>query len=361
LNARVVLGICVLWTLVAVVLGLQDSLAASLQGKTEPVSATIAGALHQTLPWIPGSLAVIALALRFPLSRDRWARHLAVHVLAMPLVAVGTNALVVLGYWMRFERFQGLEKLFTEGARWGLSRLHVAAVLYAAGVALTQGLQSWQALRRRELQVARLEAQLAQATLQVLNAQIRPHFLFNTLHAIGQLWRSGRADEAEALLDHLGALFQRVIASTSRSQVPLGEELQMVRDYLAIEQVRLGERLRTEIQVEEDALGCPVPPLLLQPIVENAVKHGVAASAGPGRVSLRGRRADGHLLLEVEDDGPGVGPAPSPGNGSGLGLQNVRERLHGLYGQEARLETSSRGGRGGTTVHIVIPVPAGTA
>jgi two-component system LytT family sensor kinase len=350
---RLALAVTVLWTLVAVVWGLQDSLAASLQGKPQPVSTAIAGALHLSLPWIPGTLAVIALALRFPLTRARLWPPLAVHLLALPLVTLGTNVLVVLGYWLRFGRYQGLEKLLTEGARWGLVRLHVAALLYAAAVALTQGAQSWQALRRRELQLARLETQLAQSRLQVLNAQIRPHFLFNTLHAIGQLWRSGRAEQAEALLDHLGALFQRVIASTARTQVPLREELQMVRDSLAIEQVRLGERLQAEIEAGEDALRCLVPPLILQPLVENAVKHGISPRADAGRLTVSARVAQGRLVVVVEDDGPGLA-AGTPTAGLGTGLSNVRERLRALYGGDGVLDCGTNGTRG-TKVRLEIP------
>src|SRR6185503_3155114 len=120
----------------------------------------------------------------------------------------------------------------------------------ASAVAVTLVVRSWQGLRTRELELARLETQLAEARLQTLNAQIRPHFLFNTLHAIGQLWRSGRHQEADAMLDHLGALFQKVIASTARTQVPLGEELAMVRDYLAIEEVRFGARVRSIVEAQ---------------------------------------------------------------------------------------------------------------
>jgi LytS/YehU family sensor histidine kinase len=194
------------------------------------------------------------------------------------------------------------------------------------------------------------------ARLQVLNAQIRPHFLFNTLHAIGQLWRSGRAEEADQLLDHLGSLFQKVISSTSRTQVALAEELDMVRQYLAIEQVRFGPRMRTRIDADDAALACLVPPLILQPLVENAVRHGIAGSASAGDVAVEARVDGEHLVIRIRDDGPGPG-----GNGgtagTGTGLANVRERLAGLYGDRHTLETS--GGPGlGTEVRLALPVSA---
>lgn len=345
------------WVLVGVVWGAQNSLGAALQGKPEPLAETIPAALHQSLPWIPGTLAVVWLAARFPVARHTWRRHLWLHLLAMPVVAFGTNVLVVLGYWVRYGAFEGLPALIRQGALWGTVRLHLAAILYASVAGLTQGVQYWRGMRQRELEMARLEGQLAHARLQVLNAQIRPHFLFNTLHAIGQLWRAGRGQEADQLLDHLGALFQKVIASTSRAQVPLAEELDMVRQYLAIEQVRFGPRMRSRIDAEEAALGCLVPPLILQPLVENAVKHGVSRSVAAGEVCVEARVVGDRLLLRVRDDGPG-----HAGNGEtagmGTGLANVRDRLAGLYGERHRLERSSGPGRG-TEVLLLIPVTDG--
>lgn len=339
-----------LWLLVAVVWGAQSSLGAALQGQSQGIGPAIVTALHLTLPWIPGTLAVIALTSRFPFTRVGWRRALAVHLVGLLLVAWGVNVLVVIGYWAHYGTFQGVVALAREGARWALIGLHFSAILYGAIAALTQGVATWREVRRRELRLARLETQLAEARLQVLNAQIQPHFLFNTLHAIGQLWRSGRSDEAEAMLDHLGSLFQKVIASTARTQVPLSDELQMVRDYLAIEQVRFGDRMRTRVDADDAALVCVVPPLILQPLVENAVKHGVAASAT--LVALDARVENGRLVVVVSDDGPGV---PTGGtSGTGVGLANVRERLATLYGERQRLETTSRPGIG-TTVRLEIP------
>jgi len=356
-KARVVAGVVAAWVLVGVVWGAQNSLGAALQGEPEPLAEAIRSALHQSLPWIPGTLAVIWLAARFPVTRATWRRHLWIHVLAMPVVAFGTNVLVVLGYWIRYESFQGLPALVRQGALWGTVRLHLAALLYAAVAGLTQGVEYWRGLRRRELELARLEAQLAHARLQVLNAQIRPHFLFNTLHAIGQLWRSGRGPEADQLLDHLGALFQKVIASTSRTQVPLSEELDMVRQYLAIEQVRFGSRMRSRIEADEAALGCLVPPLILQPLVENAVKHGVSRATAGGEVSVVARVEGERLLLSVRDDGPGL-DGNGRSSGMGAGLANVRDRLAGMYGTRHSLETSS-GAIQGTEVRLSIPAGDG--
>jgi hypothetical protein len=347
-------AVAALFTLAGLVSGAQSSLAAALQGGAQPLGPAIGEALFEFLPWIPATLVAIALAERVPLTRATWRRRLWVHVIGVLGTALLTNLIVVSGYWVRQGTFRGFGILLERGAFWALVRLHVAALYYAAAVAATMGVRSWRNLRDREVELARLETQLANARLQVLSAQIRPHFLFNTLHTIGQLWRSGRSREADAMLDHLGSLFQKVIASTSRTQVPLSEELAMVRDYLAIEEARFGDRVKSRLTAEDAALACLVPPLLLQPIVENAVKHGLSPSASGGTVWVDARIDGDRLVLLVRDDGAGPAGLQST-SGTGTGLANVRERLAFLYGDRHRLEAGA-GREGGTDVRLELPV-----
>jgi two-component system, LytTR family, sensor kinase len=362
-RGRVVAGVTALWAFVGLVSGAQASLAAALHGQApQPLGAAIVDGLFQFLPWIPATLVAIALAERLRLTRKAWRRNVWAHLAAIPATAFLTNLLMVSGYWARQGTFRGFRVLAENAAFWGLVRVHVAALFYVSAVAVTVALQSWRSLQRRELELARLETQLATARLQTLSAQIRPHFLFNTLHAIGQLWRSGRNAEADALLDHLGALFQKVIASTSRVQVPLAEELAMVRDYLAIEEARFGDRVRSRLTADEASLACLVPPLLLQPIVENAVKHGLSPSPTGGTVSVDATVDGERLVLVVRDDGAGPsGAGPFPDTpGMGAGLSNVRERLVGLYGDRQTMETTSGHGQG-TEVRVELPaIPEGS-
>jgi two-component sensor histidine kinase len=358
---RVVAVVTGLWTLVGVVSGAQGSLAAALQGAApQPLGPAIASALNQFLPWIPATLIAVALAGRVPLTRATWRRNVWIHLLAAPATAYLTNLLVVAAYGARSGMFIGFAGLAEQAAVWGLVRLHIAALFYAAAVAATLAIRSWRDIRRREVELARLETLLAQTRLQVLNAQIRPHFLFNTLHTIGQLWRSGRSQEADAMLDHLGSLFQKVIASTSRAQIPLSEELAMVRDYLAIEEARFGDRIRSQLTIEDAAQSCLVPPLLLQPLVENAVKHGLSPSAAGGTVWVDARIDGERLLLQVRDDGAGPARSTLETAGTGTGLSNVRERLAGLYGEHQRLVTSARDGAG-TEVRLELPATTETS
>jgi len=329
-------------------------------GTPVPLIGAVKGALQQILPWIPVTLAVIVLAVRFPLSRDRWARYAVIHLAAAAVLAFFANVLVVLMYWATTGKFGGLIVLAQQGAIWATVRFHIALTIYASILGLTQGVLYYRRTQSRELQLAKMEGQLAQARLQALNAQIRPHFLFNTLHTIGQLWRSGRSDDADAVLDHLGALFHKVSSSTSRFEVPLAEELDLIRDYLAIEEVRFRDRLRPTVDAPANTLDCLVPPLILQPLVENAVRHGISAVSTAGVLEVSAKREGSRLRLVVRDDGPGVSAATkSPG--SGTGLRNTRERLAQLYGDGGLMSITDAPG-GGTIVTVDIPAsPNGRA
>lgn len=356
MRARVIFGVCAAWALVGVVWGGQSALGSTIRGGDPlPLGRALQSALVQTLPWIPVTLAVIALTIRFSLSRVSWRRHVPIHLAAAPILAFAANVLVVLGFWASRGTFGGLRTLVRQGALWATLNFHVALLIYAAILAITQAALFYRQSRKRELELARMEGQLARARLQALNAQIRPHFLFNTLHTIGQLWRSGRSDDADAVLDNLGSLFHRVQRSTSRFEVPLTEELELVREYLEIERARFRDRLRPTICASEEALECLVPPLILQPLVENAVRHGISALSSAGVVEVSANVAGGQLCLTVRDDGPGMNAATSQ-PGSGTGLRNTRERLAQLYGAAAQMRIQSPP-QGGTVVTIEIPLP----
>ncbi len=353
MKTKVALAVVALWLLVALVWASQSVLGGTLQGSPVTWDNAIRTALVQTVPWIPVTLAVIALVARFPIHGATWRRNLPIHLLAFAALLYLENVLVVLGYWIVSGNYGTFEALLRGGVLWATLRAHVGAALYIAIAALTQGALYYRRQRARELALAKVEAQLATARLDALVARIRPHFLFNTLHTIGHLWRSGRHTEADAMLDHLGDLFQRVQRNTARTLVPLDDELDMVRAYLAIEQARFGERLHVHIDAPDEARMLAVPPLLLQPLVENAIRHGVSAASTAGLVAVTAVRDNGRLTLTVEDDGPGV-REDSGSRGTGTGLSATRERLLQLFGSAGLLEVEPRDGRG-TRVRIEIP------
>ena len=352
-KTRVALGVTAFWLLIAFVSASQTVIAGALKATPVAMGEALTTAIVQTVSRIPITLVVIALVTRWPVGRDSWRRRLPLHVLAFAALLCLENSLVVLGYWISTGSFGTLNALAHEAVKWIVLRAHVGAAVYAAIGALTQGATYNRAQRERELRLARIESQLATARLDALVARMRPHFLFNTLHTIGHLWRSGRHTDADAMLDHLGDLFHRVHRSTSSTLVPLDEELDMVEAYLAIEQARFADRLRVEIQADDDARAVRVPPLLLQPLVENAIRHGVAARSTAGHVAVRAWRTDGRLDIIVEDDGPGLNDEATA-HGTGTGLSATRERLVQLFGEAQSLVLEHRPG-GGTLVRLELP------
>jgi signal transduction histidine kinase len=206
--------------------------------------------------------------------------------------------------------------------------------------------------QRDAMKALDLERQLSAAHLRALQMQLEPHFLFNTLNAITTLVELGRQKEAAEMLSHLNAMLKSTLKRTTPEKVPLGQELELVENYLAIEQVRFADRLRTEIKVEPAALEGLVPCFLLQPIVENAIRHGIAGCEAGGRVEASANRQGSTLHLRVRDTGSGL-PPETP-NGHGIGLSNTRDRLSHFYGENFSMKAESVAS-GGFEVAITIP------
>jgi signal transduction histidine kinase len=227
--------------------------------------------------------------------------------------------------------------------------------LVYAGV-LATGIAIDAARRRRDAELARvqLEAQLAYAQLAALRAQLQPHFLFNTLNAAVALARAGDADATARVLVLLGDLLRQLLRRDAPHEVPLREELALLDTYLEIQRVRFGDRLRVGWEVDDAVRDALVPQLVLQPLVENALQHGIAPRTRAGRLDIIAARAGDQLRLAVRDDGPGVAPGFSLAAATGLGLRNTRERLRRLYGERGELALATTGDR--TTAAIELPL-----
>lgn len=215
------------------------------------------------------------------------------------------------------------------------------------------GIKYYEALQAERERSLRAEALAHEARLQALRYQLNPHFLFNTLNAISTLVVDERNREAASMISRLSEFLRLTLEGTDAQEVPLGEEIEFVRRYLEIEQIRFGERLATRIEVEPDALSAPVPAMILQPIIENAIRHGIAPRKKGGSVAIRGYRQGGFLRLHVADNGPGFGGG-APG-GHGIGITNTRARLAQLYGSEAGLSLEPLEG-GGMEVVLTLPL-----
>ena len=209
-------------------------------------------------------------------------------------------------------------------------------------------------IRDRALRAAQLESQLAQARLETLRAQLNPHFLFNALNTIAMLVRRQAGADAIRGVVGLSELLRKILAGTGAIEVPLREELGIITHYLGLEQLRFGAHLDVRISADPDTLDALVPSLLLQPLVENAVRHGLARSSRGGAVEVRCRRVDGSLVIDVRDDGVGLAEGWDPRTSGGMGLANTRERLERLYQENHRFDVRNAP-QGGALATVVIP------
>ncbi len=348
-HTRTALIVATLWAVPAVVALGQISIEHTLAG--EPIDW--AYALWTTLPnWILWALLtppVVALAAQFaPEETAPWLLvpiHLAGAAGALTLHALGNVAAFRLAglpsdwTWTTFETHYAL-------------RFHVNVVAYGLIVAATWALLALTRARERDRREAALQTDLAEAELRALRMQVRPHFLFNALHAIGATVRRGDRDQAVTMLGQLGDLLRSSLESDGASEVPLSREVDVLERYLALENVRVGDRLTVEWNVADDARSARVPAWTLQPLVENAIKHAVAPHSGPARIAVRALVEGTTLRLAVDDDGPGPTGTSA---GTGVGLANTCARLDALYGDDARLTLRSGPGGRGATAEIVLP------
>jgi len=225
--------------------------------------------------------------------------------------------------------------------------------VYAAFVLGWHAAAFYREARDRQIKAVQLESRLHEAQLGALRSQLNPHFLFNSLHSMAELVHQD-PKLAEQLIVRLGELLRRVLESSNSPENTLAQELDFIRAYLDIEQARLGERLRVDWQVEPAALTASVPSLILQPLVENAIQHGIAPVAKPGTLTIRAQRRDGHLQVEIGDSGPGLSQS-NVTRPQGIGIANTRARLQALYGDRQTMEL--RQGEG-LVVSLRIPVSA---
>jgi two-component system, LytTR family, sensor kinase len=217
-----------------------------------------------------------------------------------------------------------------------LNGLLADLILYSMILLAGYLLDSRERLARHQTETARLNEQLSKAQLNALRRQIEPHFLFNTLNAVAGLVREKRNNAAIDMIVALSDFMRRVVEDSDRQQVPLEEELEFAQKYLDIQKARFDERLQVSVDVPRELFSAQVPSFILQPMVENAVKHGIAKRVQGGAIRIAAFRSNGVLTLSVYNDGPGL-PAGWEQTHSGVGISNVRTRLHSLYGDEFKL------------------------
>jgi hypothetical protein len=298
---------------------------------------------------------VILLARRVPLRRDRIGRVVVTHAIGAALLCVGWATLgITLGWLLHTFPWQG--HFARDYLSWIMTSVPWSVVMYFAFLGCVYAFTYFAEAREREAQQARLSAQLAEARLGALRTQLNPHFLFNSLNALAVLVRDQKTREASRMLELLGGVLRQVLQGEKRQEIPLMDELRFIEQYLAIEQVRFSDRLNVHWSIDRSALDALVPEFILQPLVENAIRHGIAKRSEPGTIGISAEVVAGELILTVSDDGPGYREGQSE---AGVGISNTRARLDTLFGDSARLELR-RGESGGTIATVRFPLRRGS-
>jgi len=309
------------------------------------------GSLAQSLVWAFLTFGIFWLARRFPFSPGKWLPSLLVHVAACLVFGIFEAFVSVLAAEVIRQGYPkptiSVNVLFL----FFVAKLNNNIFFYGAVLAVAHVLKYYRQLRERELWSSQLEAKLAQTQLQILKMQLHPHFLFNTLNAISALINQD-AELADRMIARLGDLLRTTLENANQQEVALKQELDFIQPYLDIEKARLGTRLCVDLEIDPAVMDAKVPNLILQPLVENAIRHGIAVVPGPGRIKIHASRNNGRLHLTVADSGPGLKAPPEALKG--IGLANTRARLEKLYGANQRLDLST-GPDGGLQVDITIP------
>lgn len=347
-----------LWFLAFAGLSVLDALQMFAGQRFEEFTITWALALRRGFEgWMPSAvlaLGILRLGERFPFDRERTGRWLLRH-LGFSIVYLVAFALVHAAILDGQRSLKGSTLEFGTVFRKVLIFYSVTSVGFYWFVLLGhQGWRYYQRYRERERRAAELEGQLARARLETLRMQLNPHFLFNTLNTIAAMVHA-HPPIAERMVTRLSELLRASLDHPDTHEVPLRDELELLRRYLDIEQVRFSDRLSVVLEADVAVEEALVPSLLLQPLVENAIRHGVELADSPGRIEVRAGRFGSRLRLSVRDNGPGPSADATPTRRGGIGLRNTRARLAHLYPGEHWFELRRADG-GGAEVEVVLPL-----
>ena len=344
------------WMLWGLLWSTQVALYSRLGGKPMPYLLALRVQMPLGFAWALLTPGIVWLGRRYPpFEGPRWPLGLAVNLIVSMVIVY----LLGLGQIVNERSVLGSTPrdlpLLIAGVRSWLFWLSSDGLLYWAVLAIDSGVTRYREARERELRASQLEAQLFEARLQSLKMQLQPHFLFNALHTIGQLIRTGQNALAVQVVAGLGDLLRQLLDSATTQEVPLKQELDFLRSYLDIEQIRFRDRLKVVVDASGDTFDARVPHLILQPLVENAIRHGITPRTTVGRLLICARRINGSLHLTVRDDGAGLPLSGLSAHDSlGVGLANTSARLRQLYGDEASFDVVNAED-GGAIAHIVLP------
>lgn len=343
------------WTAWGLLWSAEVTMSSRLAGKPIPFDTALRIQMPLAFVWALITPGIIWLGRRVPPFGDRrWPLGVTVNLLSSMAVVFGTGVFFALNTrWVQGTPLDA-PPLLRAALRSFVFWFSSDGLLYWAILAIDFGVRDYRESRERELRAFQLEAQLSEARLQALKMQLHPHFLFNALHTIGQLIRTGHDALAVQVVAGLGDLLRRVLDGAATQEVPLKQELEFFRSYVDIEQIRFQDRLKVVMNVDPEVLDARVPHLILQPLVENAIRHGIALRTTAGYLLIGARRIDASLHLTVRDDGPGLPEPAGVRQARGVGLANTSARLRQLYGDQASFEVMNVAD-GGVEAHIVVP------
>ncbi len=348
------LAIWAVWTLFGFFFASQFALQNQLSRNPVPFWRILSWQMVSGYVWFALSPLILLLERKFPLEAGKWKKSLPVHLVASVLIALFQQAidayvLTRLGYPpnRQFASFFEAYQFFV------FINLHLSILIYWGVLGIKSAFSYYQKYRERELKTSQLEARLATSRLQVLKMQLHPHFLFNTLNAISELIYKD-PEAAERMIGDLSDLLRMSFEKLEVQEISLKQELEFLIKYLEIEQMRFHDRLMVEMNIAPETLDASVPNMILQPLVENAIKHGIAPRSKGGKIEIGAARSNGSLLLTVSDNGIGVPFGDTENLHEGVGLSNTRRRLKHLYGEKHRFDLSAAEEKG-LKIDLTIP------
>lgn len=340
------------WTIVALFFSTQVYIMYFSDNRPIPYAKSFFVQASACYLWALVTPLVLWLARNHPIDRNHWRKKVGVHVLISFLLVSALIVIHFVIYMLIANRPEMITPMNTFAYYY--PNLDRWLLVYWFIFLMSHAFYYYRSYRRGELRASKLQTELVQAQLEALKMQVHPHFLFNTLHSISALL-SKDTEAARKMITRLGDFLRLTLENAGETEVTLQKEIEFLNSYLEIERIRFRGRLATEITVDPAVLDAKVPNLILQPLVENAMRHAIANSVS-GRVEVEAVPSNGSLHIEVRDNGCGLSSERQslPRKKGGLGLANTRARLSGLYGSEARLELSNRP-TGGVTVTLEIP------
>lgn len=344
-----------IWTFIGIVFTLQGYFTSYRSERPMPFTDSLYLQMTWSYLWALATPLILWAAARLPIERNNWIRSSLLHLPISILLSVFLTALGHIALWLYWGYRVGKPFSFANMSRFVVANFSEGIGIYLLIALTSYAYGYYSRYREGQVRTLQLEAQLSQAQLQALKMQLHPHFLFNTLHSISALLNKDVAS-ARKMITRLGDFLRLTLENSGSQEVTLRQEMEFLSCYLEIERIRFQNRLVTRMDLGEQTLDAQVPNLILQPIVENAIRHGIAPRSTPGLIEIEAKQHNGTLRIQVRDNGPGLSEHRTSDNlfKKGLGLANTETRLERLYGADHLFDLSNNPD-GGLIVTLEIP------